>query len=148
MKIKYLGTAAYEGVPSPFCGFRVCKLSRELGGRNMRSRSQALINDELLIDFNGDTVWHYHKYGFDWEKIGDCLITHSHCDHLYEDDAGIAGRHYSNGHRTLNFYSGESGYKRLKPFCDISEGGSAVNLVKAGERFTTTTGYNVLPLDA
>ena len=83
MKIKYLGTAAYEGVPALFCNCRVCKSAKKLGGRNIRSRSRALISEELLMDFNADTVWHYHKYGFDWEKICGVLITHAHCDHLY-----------------------------------------------------------------
>lgn len=148
MKIKYLGTAAFEGVPSPFCKCRVCVLSRRLGGRNMRSRSQALINDELLMEFNADTVWHFHKYAFDWDGIGDCLITHSHCDHLFEEDAEIAGRDFSHGHRTLNFYAGRDGYDRLKPYCDKSGGGSAVTLLTAGEKVTTSTGYVVLPLEA
>lgn len=148
MKIKFLGTAAYEGVPSPFCKCRVCVLSRKLGGRNMRSRSQALINGELLIDYNADTVWHFHKYGFDWEKIGDCLITHSHCDHLFEEDAEIASKPYTHEHRMINFYSGPDGYNRLKPYCDNSQGGSSVTLVKAGEKFVTSTGYTVLPMDA
>ena len=58
MKLKYLGTAAYEGVPSLFCNCRVCRLSQKLGGRNIRSRSQALVNGELLLDFNADTVRH------------------------------------------------------------------------------------------
>lgn len=148
MKIKYLGTAAYEGVPSPFCKCRVCEQSRKLGGRNMRSRSQALINGELLMDFNADTVWHFHKYGFDWENIGDCLITHSHCDHLYADDAEIASKPYSNEHRTLNFYAPEEGYGLLKPICENSQGGSSVIKISAGQRFKTTTGYNVLAMDA
>lgn len=148
MKIKYLGTAAYEGVPSPFCNCRVCRLSKKAGGRNMRSRSQALINDELLMDFNADTVWHFHKYGFDWDKIGDCLITHSHCDHLYADDVEIASRPYSHDHRALNLYAPAEGYAMLKPICDNSQGGSAVTQISAGHRFKTATGYNVLAMEA
>ena len=78
MKIKFLGTAAYESVPALFCECDVCRKSEKMGGRNIRSRSQALINDDLLLDFPPDTVWHYHMHGIDFGKISDCLITHSH----------------------------------------------------------------------
>ena len=63
MKIKFLGTAAAEGVPAIGCCCEVCKKARALGGRNIRSRSQALINNDLLIEFNPDTVWHMNAYG-------------------------------------------------------------------------------------
>ena len=82
MKIVYLGTAAYEGVPVPYCKCRVCRESFRLGGRALRSRSQALVDGELLLDYNADTVCHSLRYRIDWEKIGDCLITHSHSDHI------------------------------------------------------------------
>ncbi len=146
MKIKYLGTAAYEGVPSLFCKCKVCRLSRERGGRNMRSRSQALINDELLIDFNADTVWHYQKYGFDFEKICGILITHSHCDHLYPDDIEMAAKGYTHEHRPLQFYSGKDGYEKIKKITDIIGGGASVHLVERN-RFTVGD-YSVLPLKA
>ena len=86
MKIKYLGTAAFEGVPSLFCTCNVCQEAKEKKGRYIRSRSQAIINDELLMDFPADTVWHSIQYEMDWTKIGHCLITHSHSDHLYPSD--------------------------------------------------------------
>ena len=72
-----LGTAVLpEGVPSLFCNCKVCKDSRARGGKNIRSRSQALINGEVLIDFNADTVAHFLKYGYDCDKVRACLITH------------------------------------------------------------------------
>ena len=56
MKLKYFGTAAYEGVPSLFCQCESCKRALALGGKNMRTRAQALIDDAILLDFNADTV--------------------------------------------------------------------------------------------
>lgn len=111
MKIKYLGTAAYEGIPSLFCQCETCKKSLALGGKNLRSRSQALINDELLIDFPPDTVWHFQKYKIDFTKINNCLITHSHSDHFYLDDMAIIRNDYC--HTTdyqIAYYSGEKVY--------------------------------------
>ncbi len=147
MKLKYLGTAAYEGVPSLFCNCRVCRLSQKLGGRNIRSRSQALVNGELLLDFNADTVRHYQQYGFDWENICGCLITHSHCDHLYPEDIEIAAPWYTHEHRTINFYAAESGYEKIKAVAEKIQSGVSATLICAGKRFKVGK-YSVLPLPA
>lgn len=111
MKIKFLGTGAYEGVPALFCKCDVCVRSQKAGGRNLRTRSQALIDDDLLIDFPPDTVAHFLKYGFDTQKIENCLITHSHSDHFYPEDMEIARKDYVHGHeRTVNFYADGAAY--------------------------------------
>lgn len=89
MKFKFLGTAAYEGIPSLFCECEKCRRSRETGGRAIRTRSQAIIDGELLIDFPADTYAHIVYNGIDTSKIHYCLITHSHSDHLYERDLPI-----------------------------------------------------------
>ena len=86
MKIQFLGTCAAEGIPALWCNCNNCKRSREIGGRAVRSRSQALIDGKLLIDFPADTYWHLMKNGVDLLDIENCLITHSHSDHLYERD--------------------------------------------------------------
>ncbi len=115
----------------------------------MRSRSQALINDELLIDFNADTVWHYQKYGFDWEKISGCLVTHSHSDHLYIDDIAIAAEAYSNKHNRLDFFAAESGYNQIKKIEQNISSGISVTLIEAGKRFTVANdAYTVMPMRA
>lgn len=86
MKIKYFGTAAAEAVPAFFCSCDVCEKSRQAGGRNIRTRSQALIDGELLIDFPADTYLHIMNYGLDLRNIKACLITHGHDDHIYPYD--------------------------------------------------------------
>ena len=48
MKLQFLGTAAAEGFPALFCQCENCKRARELGGRNIRSRSQALVDGKIL----------------------------------------------------------------------------------------------------
>lgn len=49
MKLQYLGTAAAEGIPAAFCTCPVCKHARQEKGREIRSRSQMLLDGELLI---------------------------------------------------------------------------------------------------
>ena len=51
MKIKFLGTAAAEAYPAMFCDCENCKKAESLGGKNIRTRSQALIENDMLIDF-------------------------------------------------------------------------------------------------
>lgn len=96
MKIKYLGTAAAEGIPALFCNCRTCTEARKRGGRNIRTRSQALIDNKILIDFNADTYMHTINGNVDLSKIDYCLVTHAHEDHLYVNDLGCRIPGFSN----------------------------------------------------
>ena len=49
MKFQYLGTAAAEGIPAFVCNCENCVRSREIGGRALRTRSQAIVDGKLLI---------------------------------------------------------------------------------------------------
>lgn len=86
MKIKYLGTAAAEGWPAIFCNCQSCRRARKAGGKNIRSRSGALINDVLMVDFSPDTYYHAINFGIDMSRLHHLVITHSHEDHFYPGD--------------------------------------------------------------
>lgn len=86
MKIQYLGTAAAEGWPGIFCNCDMCRQARRLGGKNIRTRSQAVIDDKLLIDLPQDTYSHMLSYGLDMPSINTLLVTHSHQDHWYPEE--------------------------------------------------------------
>lgn len=86
MKIKYLGTAAAEAIPAMFCVCEKCREARKRGGKNIRTRSQALIDGALLIDFPADTFMHCVQNDIDLSEISDCLVTHTHADHFYGGD--------------------------------------------------------------
>lgn len=86
MKLQYLGTAAAEAIPGIFCTCETCRAARAKGGRNIRTRSQALINDSLLLDYPCDAYLHAIRNGIDYSQIHHCLITHIHADHLYPTD--------------------------------------------------------------
>ena len=81
MKITFLGTAAAEAMPATFCNCKYCIEARRLGGKNIRTRSQTLIDDSLLIDLPADTYFHFIQNGIEGDKISHLLITHSHGDH-------------------------------------------------------------------
>lgn len=153
MKIKYLGTAAAEGIPAVFCECENCKRSRELGGRNIRTRSQAIIDDTILIDFPADTYMHYLIHNIPLNKIKTCIITHSHIDHLYYEEVAM----HRNGvfaHLTseepLTFYAWEDGYNKLSSYirnCNI--GAKDVKAVKIEPyKAFEVEGYKIMPIKA
>ena len=86
MKIHYWGTAAAEGVPGIFCNCETCKAARIKKGRCIRTRTQFLINDDLLVDFGPDTYAHTLQYDFDMSRLGHVIITHPHEDHFYPEE--------------------------------------------------------------
>lgn len=96
MKLKYLGTAAAEGFPALFCNCKYCEEARRLGGKNIRTRSQSLVNDDLLIDFPADTYHHFLTHGIEGDRIKYLIITHAHSDHLYPTD--LYNRHGCYAH--------------------------------------------------
>ena len=114
MKIRFLGTAAYEGIPSLFCNCAVCSGARKAGGRNLRSRSQAIVNGELLLDFPADTLWHAQRFGLDWNAIGSCLITHPHSDHFYPEDMVMGRPDFCHDNRPMNYYLPAAAELRLR----------------------------------
>ncbi len=82
MKLTFLGTAASEGYPAPFCVCANCQEARRRGGKSIRMRSSLLINHDLLIDYGPDLVAACALYGLDLSRVETLLITHSHHDHL------------------------------------------------------------------
>lgn len=109
MKVRYWGTAAAEGIPCAFCGCKVCAEARKKGGRYIRTRSQALVDDSLLIDFNADTYTHSLHYRFDLSKMQSVLITHIHADHYYPDELCNRGVNFAKDlpFETLKMYGSE-----------------------------------------
>ena len=89
MKIQYLGTAAAEAIPAIFCNCEYCKKARKNGGKDLRTRSQAIIDDSLLIDFPADSYSHMRDYQVDLPSVNSLLITHTHNDHFYPEDLGL-----------------------------------------------------------
>ena len=112
MKLKYLGTAAAEGIPGMFCNCRVCRNALKIRGKEIKTRSQALLDDKLLIDFPADTYMHILNHGLDLRNIHNVIITHSHADLFYPNDfwCRFEGIAYDIVEEPLNIYVTEAGY--------------------------------------
>lgn len=152
MKIQYLGTAAAEGIPAVFCECEVCREAKRRGGKNIRTRSQAVIDNRILIDFPADTYMHYLKYNFPLSQIHTCIVTHSHSDHLYPEDFAMRKDGFSHiPHKEpLTIYSGNDAYKKITK--TINESGAVCNdfrsiLIMPYEPFYAE-GYKITALKA
>lgn len=109
MEIQYLGTAAAEGWPALFCDCEICHKARELGGRDLRTRTQSVIDGTILIDFPPDTYTHALTYSLKLGQIQHLLITHSHMDHFFPVE--LIHRHEHFGHNAegmLHVYGNEA----------------------------------------
>jgi phosphoribosyl 1,2-cyclic phosphate phosphodiesterase len=82
MKVTLLGTSGAEGWPGLFCRCDACGKARHLGGKNIRTRSSALIDDVFKIDFPPDTLHHVIQFNLDLRCMTSLLFTHAHDDHF------------------------------------------------------------------
>jgi phosphoribosyl 1,2-cyclic phosphate phosphodiesterase len=94
MKITFLGTAAAEGIPSPFCMCSTCRHARIHPDRNLRRRSSILINNDLLIDAGPDLFSACAHLGLSLNELKYLAVTHSHFDHFYPHNFEIRSRRY------------------------------------------------------
>ncbi len=82
MKVTFLGTAAYEGIPAQWCECQVCAKAWEKRGKEVRRRTSYLIDDDILVDYGPDIAWQCIDFNVDLRQIDYMLITHPHSDHL------------------------------------------------------------------
>lgn len=110
MKLQYLGTSAAEGWPAPFCACEACERARKRGGKDLRTRSQALVDDRILIDLPGDTLAHANQFAIDLSKVNHLLITHSHLDHFSAFDLHMRIDPYQKGTPPLEVFCNDMVY--------------------------------------
>lgn len=82
MQITFLGTSAANAYPEAFCKCENCQKARMIGGKSLRKRSAALINDDLLIDLGPDIMTASQMHNISLTNVRYCLQTHPHADHL------------------------------------------------------------------
>lgn len=96
MRIKQMGTAAAERIPAIFCKCRICENAKQVGGKEKRTQAQALVDDDLLIDFGGDSYLHYVQHDVPLADLSVLLVTHWHSDHFYGEDLAYRMGAYGN----------------------------------------------------
>lgn len=156
MKIRYLGTAAAEGWPALFCECTSCQKARIQKGKNIRTRSQAIVDDRILVDFPPDVYMHVLKEDLHLSAVDMLLVTHSHQDHFYPLDLILRGKPYADNPLAgmLSIFGNES-VKRLYERA-LEEEDDTENLhsteryyeIHAGEEIDTADGYHITALAA
>ncbi len=155
MKYKFYGTAAAEAIPALWCECEVCKKARARGGRNIMSRSQQTVNEDLLIDFSQDTYMHVLQ-GLQLSKIHTVIITHSHADHLYPYDIAarkIGCAYFEEEEQPLDIFVTKAGIGYIEAAfqdegIDRNSKRFVIHEIKPFEPFMTKEGYRVTPLKA
>lgn len=151
MKLTYYGTAAGEAWPGVFCQCPVCRAARQLGGKNIRTRSQALVDEDLLLDLPPDNYLHSLYYGLDLGKVRTLLFTHSHSDHFFPEDLEFLREPFSHTFpAVLQVYGNEAVERGVLRACG-SLGSEDYRYVFHRARANTTfiaEDYTVTPLRA
>lgn len=86
MKLRFLGTAAAEGIPALWCDCECCRRSRELGGKNLRHRCSYCIDSDTLVDFGPDSFSRTLECNINLAFVKRLIVTHPHSDHLLSDE--------------------------------------------------------------
>jgi phosphoribosyl 1,2-cyclic phosphate phosphodiesterase len=82
MKVLLMGTGGADGIPALYGNTRVDEYARQHRGKDIRSRSAALIDDILKIDLGPDTLSQVQRHGVDARQWSALFVTHTDDDHL------------------------------------------------------------------
>ena len=148
MKLTYLGTAAAEGVPAVFCPCPACVFARKTGGKEIRTRSGAMVDDALKIDFPPDAYMQSLRFGLDFSNLKHILITHTHRDHFCPPEFDNCRRPYAQkpeGAEPVTVYGNDRGRRMLRTY--LKKGDLEYKTLKLYETYDIA-GYRVSPLKA
>ncbi|MBN2984694.1 MBL fold metallo-hydrolase [Cohnella algarum] len=137
MKIHFLGTAAAEGFPNAFCRCEFCGKARKLGGRNIRTRSSAIVDDTIKFDYSPDSYMQALRDGIDFGAIEHLLVTHTHSDHFNAYDLECRREGIAHGlEHPLHIYGNDAVMHHTRAAIGRFEGGRfAFHLLRPFETF-------------
>lgn len=114
--MRFLGTSAGEGIPTPFCECDICRNAREKGGPEKRLRSSFRLSERTAIDLGADFVAAAANLGESLFPLEHVLFTHTHEDHFNYHliwTRFVARRKLD---RPLNIYFTDQAYSVLEKF--------------------------------
>lgn len=114
MKFSVWGSGGGEGYPALFCGCAHCAAAKRAGGKSIRTLSQAMIDDALLIDLPADTRMHLLQHGVSLDGLEHLLVTHTHTDHYVPNQLDVRGGVFARDMRADKLYIyGNADVKRI-----------------------------------
>lgn len=144
MKLTLLGTAAAEGWPAPFCACEACEKARQLGGKNIRTRSGALLDEDCKIDWSADSLTQVQRWGKSLAGLRALIFTHQHSDHICAQELAWLQPPFTNTPPgTLHVY----GNQQVLDWFPVPEAlGLELHLFEPFQAVKTVTGDEILPL--
>lgn len=141
----FLGTAASECFPNPFCECESCQKSRNSDDPKLtRRRSSFLIDDKNILDFNADVIGAVNQYKISLSSLENVFLTHTHCDHF--DPWNIEFLGMSNTPtKPLNIYLSKPAYDGLTSLGKIIIDSQSKGLVSAAN--TIISNVNFIPME-
>jgi phosphoribosyl 1,2-cyclic phosphate phosphodiesterase len=115
MEILLLGTGAADGIPALFSDDPVSRYAREHGGKDLRTRTGALIDGILKIDLPPDTLHQMQRERLsagDWSAL---IFTHTHDDHFAISEIQYALYPFvEKDHGDFTIYANEVACRRIR----------------------------------
>ena len=114
--LRFVGTGAAEGIPSPFCRCPICENARKVGGRELKTRTTFRVTEDVQIDYNADAFIQSALYGNDLFTLKHLLITHTHWDHFAVGELMLREMAYVPPEHELKVYLAEDAYDVIGAF--------------------------------
>lgn len=133
--MQFLGTAAADVIPNPFCRCPICEDARQ-NPEHRRLRSCFLLDEETLLDFGPDLAAVTSLHTIPLDQVRRIFITHTHEDHFCPSNFGLIEMSRTFEH-PIELYLSEAGHDALQDtFNDIRgqlRTGLTVYPLKVGE---------------
>ena len=120
MKLRFLGTAAAEGIPALWCDCPVCKKAFEDPANELRRRCSYLIDNDTIVDFGPDSFWQSIQFGIDLTRIERVIVTHAHEDHIQPDDLCYRAAGFSHVDRNIELIASDKSMELIRSQCTYS----------------------------
>ncbi|MGB8451138.1 MAG: MBL fold metallo-hydrolase [Anaerocolumna sp.] len=122
--MKFVGTGAGEGIPTPFCRCEICQNARKVRGKEIRMRSCFRVAEDLQIDFGPDTFAQSVMYENDLFALEHLLVTHTHEDHFSIFNLFLKTMISRGSGKKLNVYLTGDAFQLLEAFERVGFNGS------------------------
>lgn len=110
--MQFLGTAAADAMPGPFCECWICQEARREPAKN-RLRSLFLLDEENIIDCGPDLAAACMKWQVNLSALKNIFLTHTHEDHLCVSNAGLLIMSRTRGGVPVDLYLSGEAYDTL-----------------------------------
>ncbi len=143
-----LGTGAAEGIPALFCECPLCGEARRRGGKDLRTRASYQFGESLKVDWPPDSLSQMHRFGLDYSRLRQLLITHSHYDHFFPFDLAMRQPGFSVVTTPLHLYANRATLRLAKrALRRWRDHRLTMHLIRPGDRLRLGD-YQVLALPA